>query len=215
MNEIPDNEPCCDKNNSASSCSCTTSINDSAKSDRQKKTKVIFCVAVLLAVISIVAFKVIGSDSNNAIAANDNAPFKFEQTTLITTSPVVDSVQAAQILGNRLESLNELNTIAVDNDVLFVFIPDPENAIVDDTTIAAFTEALQVLTDNDIAAGLYTLPYDAPDYPGVSGQVELPVILVATKDTGALLIPGINVSANTLLQAFLACCDTSSGCCPQ
>jgi len=212
MNEIPDSELCCDNKSSESSCSCTISENDS---DRRKTPKVFFCVAVLLAVVSIIAFKVIGSDSNNAIAANDTEPFIFEQKALVSTSPDVVTVQAEQIIGENLVLLNELNTVAVDYDVVLVFIPETENAIADDSTKAAITEAQQVFADNDIAVGLYTLSYDSPDYAGISEQVELPVILVATKGTGALLVPANNVNTNMLLQAFLACCDTSSGCCPQ
>ena len=214
MNEKQGNESCCGKNSSDASCSCLSNESDSLKPDGRKMPKVIICLVVLLAVISIVAFKVIGSESSNAIAVNDTATFRIEKTAWGVASPDVDTVQAEQILGESLESLGKLNTVAMDYDVVFIFIPDTGNAIASDTTKAAITETQKILADNNIPAGLFTLSYDSADYSGISGQVELPVILVATKGAGAILVPGNNVNANILLQAFLSCCDTSTGCCP-
>jgi hypothetical protein len=145
---------------------------------------------------------------------NSNAmAFDFGQMVAETPAPMAGPILAAINLGEYLDALNELNTVALDNDVVFVFIPDSGNALVDSTTKAAITEAKQTLENSNVKVGLYTLSCESPDYPVIAGQVELPIVFVSRKDASATTIPGSDVSVDALLQAYLACCDTSSGCC--
>jgi len=208
MDEIKNNEPCCEEISTDIPCLCSSDECDCEKPVGRKTQKLIICLVVLLAVISIVAFKVVTTSGSS-----NNAAFDFGQIVLETTSSGDDLIQTNQNLGEYLESLNELNMVALDKDVVFVFIPGSENILVDYTTRASIADAKQTLENSNITVGLYTLPCDSPDYSIIAAQVELPIIYIARKGSGAVTIHCSNISENMLLQAYLACCDTSSGCC--
>ena len=209
MNETENNEQCCEINSTDPSCSCVPDECDCGKPAGRKMPKAIICLVVLLAVISIVTYKV----TSTSASSNDAMAFDFGQMVSETAPSEGGLPQAGQNLGEYLETLNELNTVALDNDVVFVFIPDSGNILADSTTKAAITEAKQTLEDSKIKVGLYTLSCDSPDYSAIAGQVELPIVFVSRKDASATTIPGSEVNVDALLQAYLACCDTSSGCC--
>ena len=212
MKEITNNEPCCEKNSTDTSCSCSCSLggDDRGKSVRRKAPKMVICLVVLLAAVSIVAFKV----TTTSGSSSDAAAFDFGKAASAFMSSEGNNTQAKLNFGEYLGSFSELNTVAINNDVVFVFIPASGNDLIDDTTRAAVVEAQQILINNNNTVGLYTLSHDSTDYSRFANQVELPVIFVARKGASAALAPARNVSANTLLQSYLACCDTSSGCCP-
>jgi len=216
MQETKNNEPCCEKNNAAPSCSCLSDERDGSKPVGRKPLKVIICLVVLLAAVSIVGYRTIGARNNSScIVSNNTAAFTFGQPASKPMPSKENPIPVGQNLGEDLKSLNELNTVAVNKDAVFVFIPASGNVLIDDTTKTAITEAQQALIRNKITVGLYTLSCDSPDYSKITQQAELPAIFVARKGAKAVLIPGSNVNVKTLLQAYQACCDAaSSGCCP-
>jgi len=217
MQETKHSDPCCEKNNADPSCSCLADKRDGDKPVGRKSLKMIICLVVLLAGASIVGYRALGARNNSCcIVPNNTAAFTFGQLTPASAPSKADAMQAKQNLGEDLKSLNELNTVAVDKDAVFIFIPDSGNVLIDDTTKTAIIEVQQGLKDRNITVGLYTLLRDAPDYSEIAKQVRLPTILVLRKGSGAVVIPGNNVNKSTLLQAFLACCDSSAGsssCC--
>jgi len=218
MKETQNNEPCCEKNNAAPSCSCLADERDGGKPVGRKSLKVIICLVVLLAVVSIVGYRTLDARNNSCcIVPNDKASFNFQQLASASTSSKADAILAGQKFSDDLKSLNELNTVAVDKDAVFIFIPESGNIVIDDTTKTALIEVQQGLKGHNITIGLYTLLRDAPDYSEIAKQVKLPIILVARKGSGVVTIPGSNVNKTSLLQA-LAACDSSAGgsssCCP-
>jgi hypothetical protein len=168
-------------------------------------------MVVLLAVVGIVGYKTIYTSS---AVSNDTAAFAFGKPALETSSPKGNTIKAEQKFGEYVESLDELNTVAVDKDAVFVFIPRSRYALVDDKTKTAIYEVQRYLKRSDVAIGLYTLSCDSPEYTEITKNTQLPAILLARKGASAVMISGSNVDEYKLLQAYLACCDTSSGCCP-
>jgi len=71
------------------------------------------------------------------------------------------------------------------------------------------------LKSNNKSIGLYTLQHKSPDYYSIANQIQTPAVLVAVKGGGMTAVPCNTITEETLLYAFLACCDKSSGCCPQ
>jgi len=218
MNEAKNNAPCCEKNNAEPSCSCLSDKGDVGNPVGRKRLKTIICFVVLLAVVSIVGYRTMGTSSNSCcIVPNDKASFNFQQLASASTSSKANAIRTDLKFSDDLKSLNELNTVAVDKDAVFIFIPDSGNVLIDDTTKTALIEIQQGLKDHNITIGLYTLLRDAPDYSEIAKQVKLPTILVARKGAGVVTVPGSNVNKSTLLQA-LASCDASAGgsssCCP-
>jgi hypothetical protein len=211
MNEIENNEPCFEKINAETSCSCSTDGCDCCKPIGRKTLKVVICLVVLLAVVSILAYKAISA--NNSIIPNSTVVFALERPVSKITSPDDNTTQAEQNLGIYLKSLDELNTVAVSNDAVFVLISDSSNIMVDGSTKSAIIEAQKVLESNNVSVGLYTLSHDSTDYNGIAERIKLPAILVARKGASALWLSSNNANVNMLLQAYLACCDTSTNCC--
>jgi len=196
-----------------SSCSCLSDACNCGKNFRRKSLRTAICLLVLLAVGGIIAFKIINADSS--IAFNEATDFDFGQTVFQTTSNEDNTVQADQRIGEYVESLNALNTVAVNDDVVFIFIPDSENALADDATKTAVFNAQRYLKRANIEAGLYSLSYDSTDYSEIAKQVELPAIIVARKGSSVIAVSGSNADESLLLRAYLSCCDAdASVCCP-
>jgi len=216
MKETKSSEPCCGKNNAEPLCSCLSEERDGGIAVGQKTLKAAICLVVLLAVVSIVGYRTINTGNNSRTVPNDRAAFTFGQLASANTSSQANTVQVEQKLED-LKSLNELNTVAVDKDAVFIFVPDSGNTLMDDTTKTSIHEVQQGLRGRNITVGLYALLRDAPDYAEIAKQVKLPAILVVNKGAGVVAIPGNNVNPAMLLQAYMACCDSGSGsssCCP-
>jgi len=213
VKEDKENESCCEDNKTGGSCSCS-SVEDNSKAPVVKRIhKIIICLVVLIAAVSIVTFRTVEANGSNT--ESDAAVYTLGQLAAVVTPHVEDVAQPEQILGEYLESLDDLNSVAVEKDVVFVFIPAFDNDMVAEETKKAIDEAQEIFAGNDITLGLYTMSYDSTDYAEiVAAKIELPVVFVLTKGTGSIILPGRDIDVNMLLQAYLACCDSSSGCCP-
>ena len=195
-----------------------------------RKAKMAVSLFVLLTVASIFIYKAATAQDNasNSTAATNGLAFAFAQP---TTSPVPEAapqpstlampeaVKAGQKVGVYLESLGDLNKVAINQDAVFVFIPAPKNDLADDKTNTAVLAAQRTLKSSKVTLGLYTLRASSPDYASISAQVQAPAILVATKGKGMTAVSG-DVTEDKLLQAFMAtsraggCGPSSSGCGP-
>ena len=115
-------------------------------------------------------------------------------------------------IGEYLESLSDLNKVALSQDAVFIFIPRDKNEAVQEQTNSAVLAAQKTLKNNDITLGLYTLSVNSPDYSGISKQVQAPAILVASKGRGIAAVSG-DITESKLLQAFMAS-SRAGGCGP-
>jgi hypothetical protein len=203
-NSMIEREPCCGSN-SEMQCDCRKPVG-------YKTPKVIVSLVVFLAVVSIVAFKMINTSSNAAL--NDSTAFNFGITPSETASFTGNTIPAYQNLGEYLETLGDLNTVAFNKDAVFVYIPASGNALIDETSKTNIIKFQEDLQGSNVAAGLYTLSSNTPEYMEIAKQVKLPVVFVARKGASAITIPGNNVNEYMLFQAYQACCDTSLDCCP-
>ena len=203
MNETESETSCC--KDAGTECNCE-------KPAGRKPIKVVISLAVLLAVISIIAYKIIIANYNDNTDAGTN--FASILPFLGTTQGKSAAIRVDQNLGEYLQSLSELNTVAMDNDTVFVYIPDSANSLIDSKARDAINDVQSYLKRSNVTVGLYTLSHNTPEYSEIAKQVSLPVLMVANKGSGAVVIPGGNIDEYTLLNAYQACCDASSGCCP-
>jgi len=239
MNETENNKPCCGEGSDAISCSCSSEGYKRAKPLRRNVLKMAFCLVVLIAAVSIIAFKVVSIDNENSSDNSGDVAFALtqpdsENTALLDgdtiqpeqdTDEVLDTFdepapvttetdQPEQNLGEYLGLFDDLNIVAFDADAVCVLIPLPENELIDDTVKSTIIKFQQDLEESYFTLDLFTLACDSPDYPVISRQLELPAVLVAVKGASTVPISCSDVNEYTLYQAFQACCDTSSGCCP-
>jgi len=219
MKETEKTETCCEKINTGPSCSCSSDECDCGKPARQKIPKLIICLLILLAVISIVAYKTLNANNSNGIISDGVVAFAFGQPASETPSSTGNTIQAERNFGEYVKSLEELNVVAIDNDVVFVFVPASSNVLIDDTTKATILKVQQDLQRGDAKIGRYTLWYDSPDYAEITKQVKMPAIIVARNGKGTVIISGSNTTEYMLFQAYIdavtgECCEPSpTECC--
>ncbi|NIA16667.1 MAG: hypothetical protein GWP08_21665 [Nitrospiraceae bacterium] len=182
------------------------------------KAKVVIGVVVLLAVAGVIAYKVFNGSRENAdnAAAGEKEGFAIAAATQDAALEKASSGQeraepdeAASSakddtrIGKYLESLSELNKVALNQDTVFIFVPAHNDESASGATRAAVLSAQKALNAKNVKVGLYTLKTTAPDFPAISSQVQVPAILVACKGRGMGAVSG-EVTETKLLQAFMA-----------
>ena len=214
-------------------CNCGTS-------SRGRSMKAVVSLIVAMAVVGIFAYKALKNPPNVAAGTDDSA-FAVTQTAQFAGSEVSSQssslaeqraatetalpddkptteygpAQATtdQKIGESLESLSALNTVAVNRDAVFIFIPaEKSEPTAGNQTNTVMLAAQKTLERNKITLGLYTLPVTSSDYSVISAQVQVPAVLVASKGRGITAVSG-EVTEAKLLQAFVAL-SSGGGCGP-
>jgi hypothetical protein len=185
---------------------------DCVKPSGDKKAKVVICLIALLAICGIFVYKA-NSAKQNAPAVTETAfaaPILNQAT---GQEPAVKSVGDPKKVGEFIDSLASLNTVAANQDAVFVFLPASGNEIVSKETLNAIASAEQKLKSSNIRIGLYTLRFSSSEeYAGIASQLALPGILVMSKGKGMGAVSG-EVTETKLLQAYIAS-SRAGGCCP-
>lgn len=122
-------------------------------------------------------------------------------------------VEAPGGFGTVLPSINDLNSVAMDKDGVFILIPGSNNEKAGADAIAAANSAKTRLDQSRIAVGLFSLSTKAAEYEGIARQVETPAFLVVCKGRGMVAVTG-EVTEAKLMQAFLAASNAGGGCGP-
>ena len=205
-------------------CNCS-------KPPANNKMKITVGLVIVLVAIGIFAYKLTKSTpiSKTAVSPNTYAAATDETTTKIASPPAeqpnVPIVQSNQTpkkmyyVGEYLESINSLNTVAVDQDAVFILVPAKEKESVKKETETAMLGTQRTLKTSNVKVGLYTLRTSASDYASISSQIKPPAILVACKGRGMNAVQVEDITETKLLQAFLAVsqaggCGTGSTCGP-
>jgi hypothetical protein len=175
--------------------------------------KALFLI-ILLATAGIIIYKTVWANTNISSTKNiaysslnrfnftTPVSFAFGKPALETTSIMDAAIQENQNLGEYVGSLDELNIIAVDKEVVIIFIPGSGNDLIDDNTKDAILKFQQSLKKNRNDAGLYTLWCNSNEYSDIAKYVRLPAIIVARKDKGTITMPCININEYILYQAY-------------
>lgn len=193
---------------------------DCGKPSGNNKYKAVICIVVLLAVGSIFAYKAI---NGNQTAPTDTitafaAPITTQQKQDIpaidkqsneTSSQLLDAKE--QSVGDSLDSLASLNTVAVNQDAVFVFLPAKGSNLASKETTDAIASAKQKIEASGAKLGLYTLQSGSQEYADIASQLPLPGMLVMSKGRGMGAVSG-GITEEKILQAYVA--SASAGCGP-
>ena len=194
-------------------CCCNGGTSSSGK-----KFRTIVCLIILLAVVGIFIYK-----ANTRQPASNTSEVKNSQAFAIVPAgsnvkAATDTIPAAKStteiskkIGVYLDSLSNLNKVALNQDAVFIFIPAAKVEAVDVTTNNAVLAAQKALADKKINLGLYTLSSTSSDYAMIAAKVQAPAVLVSVKGKGIAAVSG-EITETKLLQAFMASARSGGGC---
>ena len=248
--ESDDKEPLSESQNASPADGCGPGC-DCSKPSGNNKLKAVICIVVLVAVVSVFAYKEMNKqdvpvdDTTSAFAApvaedsqqkQDNLAIDKQEPAAAVAgneavSQPVDEQNAAvkttvkekKGVGAYLDSLAALNTVAVNQDAVFVFLPAKDSDLVSKDITDAITSAQKkIIEATGAKLGLYTLQASSQEYANLASQLSLPGMLVISKGRGMGAVSG-GITENKILQAYVTssraggcgpsgCGPASSGC---
>ncbi|MCX6903983.1 MAG: hypothetical protein NTW03_11015 [Verrucomicrobia bacterium] len=182
--------------------------------------------AIVLVAAGVMAMRaVIKSDGTpTQAAATAFADPVAAQTAAATGGTAANSDAAAQVtessVGTTIGAFSELNTIAAQNDAVFIFLPgkDGTSAKPPSTTMKG---AARTIEAQGKKCGLFTLKTGTRDYDQIASKMSVPGVLAVVKGAGTSVVSG-DITESKLVQGFVAASRVSScgpsagaGCCPK
>ena len=190
------------------------------------KTRWVIGTIVLVAAGVLVVRAMIKSDGTlpPASATTFVAP-TVSQTPAGGSGSATDSSGAAQAgetsVGMTIGAFSELNTVAAQNDAVFIFLPGKEGISAKPPSATMMGAARMIESKAGLKCGLFTLKAGSRDYDQVAGQVSLPAVLAMVKGGGMSAVSG-DITESKLVQGYVAAsqgggCGPSAGasCCPK
>jgi hypothetical protein len=184
-------------------------------SGRSLRIRWIIGLIVLLAAAVLIARALVKSRQASAPAA----PACFALAPSADAGP--STAKPGGLEAKEIAAISELNTLAMDTDAVFVFLPTKE-ASPHQMPTALIQAAVQTIEEKaKIKMGLFTLKAEGSDYQQLATQTPVPAVLTIVKGRGMRAVSGEMTEAK-LVQAFVAassagsCGPTAgSGCCPK
>ncbi len=180
-------------------------------------------VIVLLVAGTLVARAVM--KTNGASSQPDAAAFAtpiVAQTPAAESAPATATAEAARtpeaFVAKEIGAFAELNTLAMANDAVFVYVPG-KNGSSSNPPATAIKSAVGRIGSQGYKIGLFTLKGGTRDYEQIAAQMSVPGVLAMVKGKGMSAVSG-EVTETKLIQGFVAAsnCGPSgcgpAGCCP-
>ena len=178
------------------------------------RKRLILGTIVLLVAVALVARAVI--KTNGAPSQPDAAAFTspiVAQTPPAESAPATPPAEAAKtadaFVAKEIASLSELNTLAVANDAVFVYIPG-KNGSSSNPPAAAMQSAAKRIGSQGTKIGFFTLKAGTRDHEMLAAQMSVPGVLAAVKGRGMSAASG-DITETKLIQAFVGA-SSAGGC---
>ncbi|MFH0795591.1 MAG: hypothetical protein V2A65_00855 [Candidatus Omnitrophota bacterium] len=123
--------------------------------------------------------------------------------------PVTNTKESEAVVGKKIGAISELNTVAVDVDAVFVFLPGKNTAGSSLPTVQ-INGAMRTIEAQGQKIGLFTLKTDSRDYENIAAQVSVPAVLAMVKGRGMSAVSG-DITETKLVQGFVAA-SRAGGC---
>ena len=169
-------------------CSCGAT----ARKDRLPR---IVSFVVLAAVAGILVYKVAGAKQADSMVAGESG---YES-----------AVDFGSSSGGNLGAVNDLNRYAMNQDAVFIYVPDKGGRNISKASKEAVLSANKVLAGKGTKVGFFTLKTSSPDFKAISSQITVPAVLVVSKGKGMAVVSG-EATVNKILQAFVESSRASS-----
>jgi hypothetical protein len=112
-------------------------------------------------------------------------------------------------VGTTLGAFSELNTVAINTDAVFIYLPPKDGGSVS-ALLTTMNNAVKTIGAQGIKCGLFTLKAGSSDYDRVTAQVSPPAVLAIVKGAGMSAISG-DITETKVIQGFLAA-SRAGGC---
>ena len=120
-------------------------------------------------------------------------------------------VQPAEAsVGMPIGTFAELNTIAVSNDAVFVYLPG-KNALSVKAPATPMQAAARSIETQGSKCALFTLKAGSPDYDKLATKMPIPSVLALVKGKGISAVSG-DITETKLVQCYVAA-SSAGGCC--
>jgi hypothetical protein len=200
---------------------------DCSKPPANNKMRITVGLIIVLIAAGIFAYKIIKPKPSQeppetyaGIADGNNTnitPPAAEQPNIPSVKE--PKTQKKTYIGEYLDAFSSLNTVAADQDAVFILIPANEKETVSRETETAIQGTQRALKTNGVNTGVYTLRTSAPEYQSIKQQVSPPAILIACKGRGMNAVPVDGITETKLLQTYVGVsqaggCGAGSTCGP-
>jgi hypothetical protein len=180
------------------------------------RIRMLIGTVIILFIVGILGYKAYAGKLTYAPATADpNATGYSVASIPEATSPeneVPSQTSIPTIIGENINSINDLNTVAMDQSAVFIYLPGQSGGPVSVSTIEAVLAAQSSLQTRSIIIGLYTLARSSPEYTSMSAQIQVPAILVLSKGKSSSVVTG-EVTVDKLMQAYTASSRAAGGGC--
>lgn len=207
------------------------------KPSGNRKAKTVVCIIVLIAVGGIFAYKAKSAkqspiettaafvttpaccpvnEADPAAMTAESGNGTVVSKEIIEQEPVFQTAANQNKVGEFLDSLAALNSVAANQDAVFVFIPAKGADSVGNEITNAIASAEQKIKATGAILGLYTLQSSSPEYANIAAQLPAPSMLVLSKGRGMGAVTG-GITEEKILQAYVASSQAvcgPSGCGP-
>jgi len=180
------------------------------------RKRLILGTIVLLVAVALVARAVI--KTNGAPSQPDAAAFTspiVAQTPPVESAPATPPAEAAKtpvsFVAKEIGALAELNTLAVANDAVFVYIPG-KNGSSSNPPAAAMQSAAKRIGSQGVKIGFFALKAGTRDHDLIAAQMSVPGVVAAFKGRGMVPVSG-DITETKLIQGFVAA-SNAGGCGP-
>jgi hypothetical protein len=180
------------------------------------RKRLILGTIVLLVAVALVARAVI--KTNGAPSQPDAAAFTspiVAQTPPAESAPATPPAEAAKtadtFVAKEIASLSELNTLAVANDAVFVYVPGKDGSS-GNPPATAMKSAASRIGSQGYKIALFTLAAGSRDYQQLAAQMSMPGVLAMVKGRGMSAVSG-EITETKLIQGFVAAAN-AGGCGP-
>lgn len=200
------------------------------KPSSNRKAKTVVCIIVVIVVGCIFAYKAksakpVPTETATAFAAtvanqaSQTVPAIAEESRngtdvneqIAEQTPASQTVTKQNKVGEFLDSLSALNSVAANQDAVFVYIPAKGADSVGNEITNAVASAEHKIKATGANLGLYTLQSSSPEYANIAAQLSAPSMLVLSKGRGMGAVTG-GITEEKILQAYVA--SSQAGCGP-
>ena len=183
------------------------------------KSKVLVCLVVAVAAGAVMArgFLRKGASESERTQEGFSTAMPVSKPDSTSSSNAAEKVVAehkpeSALWGEPLRSLASLNKVAVDKDAVFVLLPGKDEGKVQ-AIRKEIGAAARKITSRGAVLAAYTLDRRAEGYAEMAQQVPPPCVLAMVKGRG-MAVARSPVTAEKLLQAYVAASRPSAGCGP-